>query len=715
MKILLNIAFILLCANSFAQNNAIKTAKEHQNKGYFIEASVEYEKILTDKKLEEDELNNIHKNLGHCYYAIHNYSLTQKYWELYLSKIPTDASLYQKYGLVLNSENKKTEAELFYKKHLKALEDTFLEQLYIANFEWVSENKNLKSTYQITKTNINTGGVAMGVAEWNDGLIVGFPQTQKDEQTIFYNLGFVTKNDSLEYSEPQLLSNELSTSFYAGYPSVDKANEVLYFTANSSEEKKFKQKKKETNYSSKGVNILKIYSIKYENNKWVNKIGLAFNSNEYSCTHPSISEDGKTIYFVSNMPGGFGGYDIYKANLVAGEWSAPINLGKTINTKLDEMTPFIQKDNLFFSSKGFLGYGGFDVYQTKFINDKYTTPKNMGKAINSNEDDFSFYLSGNKQEGYLSSNRDEELNIDNVYEFILNPFLVVDADTKEPIANVAINIERNKNIESLATNNKGEWNSVFDTDNENVILLNSPYYEIKKLKTNSAGFIEEVKRVELKKLTLFGQVIYSISENPINGALVTLYEKNKADEWVKIDSEITKNDGKWKFYIRNDREYQVEVEVDGYIVSKTIVPALNQNNPNRDAIISSLNPLKMKAEPKKDLIIKIDNIYFDYDKSILKVESYSILDNLVDFLNENSSVRIELSAHTDCIASDGYNLRLSTSRAKSAYNYLVKKGITKNRLVSKGYGKRKPLNTCEEQKIDPKVAAKNRRVEVKIL
>ena len=128
-----------------------------------------------------------------------------------------------------------------------------------------------------------------------------------------------------------------------------------------------------------------------------------------------------------------------------------------------------------------------------------------------------------------------------------------------------------------------------------------------------------------------------------------------------------------------------------------------------------MNPMKFNPTAKKNVKLKINNIYFYFAKGKIKEESYPILDNIVDYLNANPNIKIEISAHTDCIGKDSYNLALSKKRAKACFDYLVQHGIDKSRLKAVGYGEKQLLNDCALQRRDEKAAAINRRVEIKVL
>ena len=163
--------------------------------------------------------------------------------------------------------------------------------------------------------------------------------------------------------------------------------------------------------------IIKIYSAYISNGELTNKTELPFNSNEYSRAHPSISHNGKTLYFVSDMPGGFGGLDIYMSNYENGQWSEPKNLGNEINTEADEIFPFIKKNNvLYFSSNGKKGLGGFDIYYALYKNNKWTHIVHKDAPLNSYADDLAYTENPeNKNEILISSNRNNLPQNDSIY------------------------------------------------------------------------------------------------------------------------------------------------------------------------------------------------------------------------------------------------------------------------------------------------------------
>jgi len=172
---------------------------------------------------------------------------------------------------------------------------------------------------------------------------------------------------------------------------------------------------------------------------------LPFNSKEFSTSNPSLSRDGKTLYFSSDRPGSLGGVDIWKVTISDnGTYGDPQNLGNKVNTEGNESFPFIADDNktLYFASSGKQGLGGLDVYQIDLSNG--SDASNLGKPVNTEKDDFAFTFNGTKGAGFLSSNRNGNDDI-----FAVSPICGVDvlivvtnAKTGEILANSSVSILR---------------------------------------------------------------------------------------------------------------------------------------------------------------------------------------------------------------------------------------------------------------------------------
>ncbi len=366
-------------------------------------------------------------------------------------------------------------------------------------------------------------------------------------------------------------------------------------------------------------------------NRWTTPVNMQAPINtKYKESQPSLSADGRTIYFASNRPGGLGKFDIWtsKRNKF-GKWSEPVNLGKHINTAENELAPFIHYDNstLYFSSEGKQGLGGSDLFiSRKSEQGKWTEAINLSYPINTHEDEESLVVTLDGKFGFFSSNMKGGYGQKDIYMFELPPKI-------RPKKTIFI---------------KGK---VFDTNT---------------------------------KAPLQAQInISSLDEDSIN---ITTISDNI--------------NGNFLCCLSPQKTYAFNVVKKGYLIySKNI--AL----PDTSYIINiALEPIQ------KNSTIILRNIFFEYNSYQLKNKSFVELQRFKDFIN-NNNLMIEIGGHTDNTGNAAYNKTLSTNRAKSVYDFLLKIGVKKNLLTYKGYGSSQPIstNTTDAGR------AKNRRIEFKIL
>lgn len=217
--------------------------------------------------------------------------------------------------------------------------------------------------------------------------------------------------ESQELRDAIKFSKKINTKYHEAAVTFTPDNNTMFFTRNNYGKK--------LRRDSKGINHLKIYKSVKVDGEWAEATEVPFNSDSYSTGHPVLSPDGKKMYFVSDMPGSIGETDIFVVDLLEdGSFSEPRNLGPGINTAKKEMFPFVNGEKLYFSSDGYIGMGGLDVYEVAFNEDGgFDEVQNMGKPINSNKDDFSFIVNEEKQLGYFASNRDGGKGFDDIYSF----------------------------------------------------------------------------------------------------------------------------------------------------------------------------------------------------------------------------------------------------------------------------------------------------------
>jgi outer membrane protein OmpA-like peptidoglycan-associated protein len=261
----------------------------------------------------------------------------------------------------------------------------------------------------ILHENINTNDQDFGTAYMNDKLV--FASSRAKPRMIkrtdnwtgkpFLNL-YETDIEGKELSKPSKFNKNMKSKNNDGPASFSKKGTFMAYTRNTVKDK-----------SDDKVVELQIHFSTLENDTWSNPIAFQYNKPAYSVGHPCLSEDGKTMYFTSDMPGGFGGSDIYKTTMLQeGGWEKPINLGREVNTESDEMFPFYDEQTkvLYFASDGHLGIGGLDLFY--YSNNQVT---NMGAPMNSRQDDFALVVHTSSERGYFSSNRTAGSGSDDIY------------------------------------------------------------------------------------------------------------------------------------------------------------------------------------------------------------------------------------------------------------------------------------------------------------
>lgn len=353
----------------------------------------------------------------------------------------------------------------------------------------------------------------------------------------------------------------------------------------------------------------------------------------------SISPDGRKLYFVSNRNGGIGGRDIWISKQDNnGKWGDAVNAGSVINTPAEEEGVYIHPDGktLYFSSNKPGGFGGFDIYKTVLEKGTWTVPVNMGRPLNSEGDDLYFVLDASGKTGYYSSSKPGGFGQQDIY---------------------VIHFIQSEKSEKLVG-----------------------------------------PRLHLLK----GIVKDSISGMPVEASIEII--NNQKNELISTISSNSAS-GKYLISLPAGINYGLRVQATGYLFYSANVDI--PDTASYSEVIKNISLMKLEVGNK--IILK--NIFYDFNKADLRIESQAELNHLVNLLKEMPALKIEISSHTDNKGSDDYNRILSEKRAESVVNYLVNAGIDKNRLVAKGYGETIPLvgnDTPEGQQT-------NRRTEFVIL
>lgn len=491
--------------------------------------------------------------------------------------------------------------------------------------EFAFKNKDKASTYSYRPLSDTVNCFAMQY----------FPVLTADEQQLIFtrrvsndpnadeDLVVSRRDDKGRWTSPVSISKNINTRLNEGTCTISADGRKLIFTSCSGRD---------------GIGSCDLYETQKIGNDWTVPKNLGTNVNSVAWeSQPSLSADGRTLYFVSDRRNGFGRRDIWFSTLdEKGIWTKAQNVGKQINSQFDEISPFIHANNqtLFFASNGLPGFGGYDVFYSDKDSTSWTTPKNIGSPVNTHEDQFSLFITANGKKGYYS--HEETL-----------------ASGLSPSKIYELNIPE-----------------------ENQLKFRSNYVK---------GLVSDKETKEYLKARI---------------ELINL-STNKIESLVQSDSVS----GEYLMVLTQGADYALYINKIGYLFK-----SLNFNYSE----VTDFKPIVIDIELEKAKFgsaVVLNNIFFDVDKYELKSKSIPELNKIIQFLGENSSVKIEIGGHTDNSGSAQYNTDLSQKRALSVYNFLVSKGVVKGRLTTKGYGSSSPVASNETEV----GREQNRRIEFKII
>lgn len=511
-----------------------------------------------------------------------------------------------------------------------------------------------------------------------------------------------------KFGQPELFKGKVISDYHEGPMAFDSSFTKIVFTRNNLIKK--------TKTSESGIIKLNLFESTITNDVFDKPKRLPFNSPEYSCGHPTLTKDGNLLIFASDMPGGKGGQDLYYSEFSGGTWGEPVNLGADINTEGDEVFPFLHEDGtLYYASDGLAGLGNLDVYAAKKTADKqWGFPKNIGAPINSQYDDFAFIYNKDKNSGFFTSNRPNGKGDDDIYFFDNRQFLlkvyVYDKLTGEPISGSMVRLAENG--DTLITQNTDEKGyTIFKTPKgpEYTFKASKDGYKDNYVTFDSGNSATDTVKIPLMRngFILEALVVDKTTQQPIDAAVVLV----KNDKTKDVDSsKVTGLNGKAYPFILANNNYTIKADKFGYfLVSPVNISTFNVQG---DTIKVKLELSYLAA----GAIVKLENIYYDFDKSNIRKDAAEELDRLVEIMEKYPQMKIEMRSHTDSRGSDAYNMKLSQNRATSAAKYLVKKGIKQTRIAYKGYGETLPVNNCtNDYPCSEAEHQLNRRTEFKVL
>jgi outer membrane protein OmpA-like peptidoglycan-associated protein len=596
---------------------------------------------------------------------------------------------------------------------------------------------------------INTEHLEFSPAFYQNGIVYVSSRYQNgpvDEKIgeTFFELFYSELDREGNPLEPQDFSVNVNSQTHEGPVSFNQAGDVIYFTRNN-------MRNGVRQADDQDVTRLKIYEAEKGMFDWENVRELPFNGDNFSSCHPSLSPDGRRLYFTSDMPGGYGGFDLYVVEKVGDSWTQPINLGPEVNTTGNEVFPFIHDSGmLFFSSNGHEGYGGLDIYMINVGGQSWSKVFNLGMPLNSARDDLGFILNAAGTMGFYTSDRAGGYGKDDIYKITLpeglqginsvlelpSKMIVFNEETNERVPTASVRvfersadgfIEGNDHYDvhlvpstngsneleirlvrkrpselgdpALYTDPNGEAIYRLKAEKSYVILVEKDGYEMGEVFYSTVGETgPQTIRVPIRRQSctlLSGIVSLENYESPIPNATIRI-----VNECTEEETTVRSNaSGEFQACLPIGCNYTIHADKQGYTrgtnrvsTNETEVagsPSLNVN--------LQLNPIanNLIREPiREGTVIVLENIYYDFNKSAIRRGVARELDALVNLMQLYPSMEIEMIAHTDSRGSDEYNMELSLKRAEAAKRYLVSQGISADRIKAFGYGEAQLRNNC---------------------
>ena len=495
-----------------AQNNSTKKADKLFERLEFVKAAEEYLKLA-----EKNPDNYIISRLADSYYNIFKTREAEKWYSKIINKDP-DSEVIFRYAEMLKANGKYKESNVWMSKfsEMKPYDTRAIAFGNTPNYIDKIIEKGKRFNVQNLK-DINTVSSDFGAFTFDNALYLTSGRKQKGSQNKKYNNYTSEEEYVLDVFKYDIINdvyiNEtpleaINTKYHEGVIAFSPSGDTMYFARETYYSKSFYKDSIVKNGSTKEqVSVINLYratrctkkEITWKNNgncnfnKGWNVTELEINSGYYSMKNPALSCDGKTLYFSSDMPGGFGNYDIYKSEIKDdGSLGEPINLGQKINTEEQEVFPHMCcDDTLYFSSNGHLGLGGLDVFYSKNIDNKWSNVRNVGLPVNSNSDDFAFKMGEDCTNGFVSSNRSGGVGSDDIYAVkkikplcdILLESIVVDAKTDLPIDAALTSVKDNTGIinNSKETSEEGLVDYMFECEDEIQLLVSKEGYESKMI------------------------------------------------------------------------------------------------------------------------------------------------------------------------------------------------------------------------------------------
>ena len=577
---ILLLLILLHAGQAFAQTPTERRANRLYENYAYSQAIELYEHLL--KKNPENKA--VIRNLADAYWKTNNATKSEQWIKRVIEVGIAQNQDYLHLAMALEINGNREEAQKNFKKYDELMAADKRGARFLGSLNSISDLFSESDAYRIEKLKTNSAGSDFSPAIYSQGaqkfLIVASNGFSEDYTISIFpwnnrrwlDLWTIPMTNDSTPGLPSRLPGTINSKYHEGPVSWNASGNTLAFTRNSF----FKGK---VSRSADHINKLNIYFTQFKENTWSEAVPFEHNNTEYSTGHPAFSRDGKTMYFVSDMPGGLGGTDIYVSMKDGNSWSKPQNLGPNVNSEGNEMFPYFWKDSvLCFASNGWGGLGGLDVMKTWKENGAFVTPVNAGSPINSSFDDFGFISEEDGKSGYFSSNREGGADGDDVYRFTFSPMpstiTVKDQDEMTPVSGAKVDVMLD-----------GKSVGSYTADASGIVKLMLTPCKKYSIKASAEGYPESTKEQEtgckaydlrdyqmvIKRPKLYVNVFDKYNNKDIAGALVSVIDITAGEKPVGLGE--TDEKGLIRFFLDPCHEYEVLAQKKGLPDTKQKVKA----------------------------------------------------------------------------------------------------------------------------------------------
>ena len=650
-KYINTVVFAMVLTSAFSQplttlpyEMNLEIAEEEFEKGEYLNAIEYYEKCYKQQKTADVALT-----VAYMQYKLRNFKRAENWYKRVMEKDEDDFFVDERYayGNTLKAMGEYDRAALQYNRLIAKSSNEELKSLSRLALDGMrmTVEPNPDVVVALAEGGINSGSQEYSPVQYDAGtLYFGSFQRRKEivldgEEKDYHAKIYKAEVTDEGFNKPEELSGIINRDgYHTANLTFSRDKRTMYFTRQLIQHN--------TLLSST------IFSASQTDDGWKSATPLPSVNGDHIAKHPAIGElfGEEVLFFVSDMEGGLGGFDLYYSEINGGELSAPVNLGDKINSAGDDVTPFYRDGKLYFSTDGKPSLGGLDIYMSEWNGEEWSDPTNLGTGYNSTCDDLYFSISDEDTKGYLVSNRPD--------------------DKKKAL----------------------------------------------KSKTCCDDiYVFDQRRILIDLLVGVGDE----NEKPLNGATVSLYDLTAESS---PETQTKKDEYRFNYDLTGEHQYKIITSKDGYISDTSdfnTYGIMDTYTVRKKVILKQLAPPEPEEEYETVVInqeIRLNNIYYDFDKWDILPESEEDLSVILQLMFDYPDMVIELSSHTDSRGFKKYNQELSQKRANSAKDWLVGREVGEERIKAVGYGESQILNDCVDgRRCSEDEHRFNRRTQFKII